>query len=73
MGKSNGHKGGPRRGAGSFFANLPQDLKSQLRSQTFSESAVPAAKGEADSVVENEVCTSLSIRKELMRLYSRKH
>lgn len=72
MGKSNGHKGGPRRGAGSFFANLPQDLKSQLRSQTFPEPAVPAVKGEEDSVVKSEVCTSLSIRNELIPLFSRR-
>lgn len=35
MAKTNTSKGGPRRAAGSFFANLPAELKSQLRSQSF--------------------------------------
>lgn len=61
MGKQNGQKGGPRRAVGSFFANLPQDLKSQLRSQSFSEPAtsVPIAKG--DSVASNEVRQRFSV------------
>jgi hypothetical protein len=55
MGKQNGKKGGPRRAAGSFFANLPQDLKSQLRSQSFPEPIATGSSSRGDSMAVDEV------------------